>query len=157
MYAELTRKCCSKCSLEKSLEDFYKQVEMLDGKASWCKECVKALQKNYQQGHYREKKNSLNALYNKKHPEKYKNWAKRNPGKIVAKTVRYKLRKSRACLSWLSEEQIKQIEQMYVNRPRGYHVDHIVPLKGKNVCGLHVPWNLQYLPTIENLKKSNKW
>lgn len=54
---------------------------------------------------------------------------------------------------WLNKEIMKII---YENCPPGHHVDHIIPLRGKTVCGLHVFHNLQYLDARTNIKKHNK-
>ena len=64
---------------------------------------------------------------------------------------------------WLSAEQKMEIRLKYrlaieLSRRTGvrHAVDHVVPLQGENVCGLHVPWNLEVITQDENLKKSNK-
>jgi hypothetical protein len=50
----------------------------------------------------------------------------------------------------------KLIKKIYDNKPEGYDVDHIIPLKGELISGLHVPSNLQYLPSHinRNLKRN---
>lgn len=49
------------------------------------------------------------------------------------------------------------IKEFYVKCPEGMHVDHIVPLNGELVSGLHTLDNLQYLSALDNIKKSNKY
>ena len=51
----------------------------------------------------------------------------------------------------------KAIREFYLNCPKGYTVDHIVPLNGKNVSGLHTINNLQYLTQSANSRKGNKY
>ena len=46
---------------------------------------------------------------------------------------------------------------VYANCPDNLEVDHIIPLKHTDVCGLHVPWNMQYLSRSQNAKKSNSF
>lgn len=64
----------------------------------------------------------------------------------------YKSRLRKAMPSWADKDKIREI---YANRPEGMHVDHVIPIRGKLVCGLHVESNLTYLPGEQNMKKSN--
>lgn len=85
-----------------------------------------------------------------------KAWAKSNAGKVTAYARKYQLAKIRAMPKWVDEKHIKEIEAFYINRPKDYHVDHIVPIQGKDVCGLHVVWNLQYFPLPVNIEDSKQ-
>lgn len=52
---------------------------------------------------------------------------------------------------------LKAINEFYKNCPKGMHVDHIIPLQGRNVWGFHILENLQYLTPEENIRKNNKF
>lgn len=75
---------------------------------------------------------------------------KSHPGYNTYKTNQRRSRLLQATPVWLSEDQRQQLVAFYDNKPKGMHVDHIVPLKSDFVCGLNVPWNLQYLTPQEN-------
>ena len=96
--------------------------------------------------------------------EKDKRHAKENPAYFVYKTQKRHTAKLKRTPSWLSEEHWKEIKTEYelaawCSEVMGekYNVDHIVPLQGKTVCGLHVPWNLQVIPAKDNFKKGNRF
>lgn len=80
-------------------------------------------------------------------------WTKANPSFVLEKRARRRAVALQATLKGYS----KELKAVYKNRPEGYHVDHIIPLNHPDVCGLHVPWNLQYLTAKDNIKKSNRF
>lgn len=86
-----------------------------------------------------------------------------NRPKYRALDAKRRAQKIAATPPWLSREQHAEMARHYEVSDRltrvtgvGHHVDHIVPLLGKNVCGLHVPWNLQVIPAKENISKGNR-
>lgn len=85
-------------------------------------------------------------------------WRKNNPGKAANQRAYRRAAEYNATPKWLSEKQKSEILHFYVEAWQlGLEVDHIVPLRGKTVCGLHVPWNLQLLDRSANAKKNNKF
>lgn len=178
-------KQCSKCGDWKPIYEFHKNKNRVSGTVSACKDCysiyyeqnsdvIKARVAKYQEknpelvrqwdrNRYLEKKDEYiesAARWVKKNPEKrkeiQKNYDKRNQKEKNARTAKYRAIKIQATPQWLSEQQLEEIQRIYINCPQGFDVDHVVPLRGKDVRGLHVPWNLQYLPHLDNMKKSNK-
>ena len=91
-----------------------------------------------------------------------KAWKERNTTWVRADTKARRRKHREATPPWLSKKQKSEIRQLYqiaitMTRTTGeqYVVDHIVPLRGTDVCGLHVPWNLRVITQDENLRKSN--
>jgi hypothetical protein len=94
----------------------------------------------------------------------YRNaWKANNKTQIRADTKARRRKHRDATPPWLTRKQKSEIRQLYqiaitMTQTTGeqYVVDHIVPLRSHEVCGLHVPWNLRVITQEENLKKSNK-
>lgn len=91
-------------------------------------------------------------------------WRKSNPALRNALVKNYKETKSSRMPKWLNESQLLAIKCKYSVASmlskygvEPWHVDHIVPLRGKEVCGLHVPWNLQVIPARVNISKGRKF
>ena len=145
-----------------------------------CSACLKEKNRLAYAKHRAKRLDSAKANYavNKEHKKEYqkkyyrdtleyqKEWHKSNKArkryKYNAYEAKRRARKLCATPSWLSKEQLIAIDNIYwlakdVSTITGetYQVDHIVPLQGIDVCGLHVPWNLQLLPAKENAAKKN--
>jgi hypothetical protein len=121
--------------------------------------------------YYEENKTEIRAKQNKYRKENLemlseinRQWRKNNPEKAKLNYVRCRYRRYRAIPSWLSDEQQQQINNIYkeckeITMQTGvqHHVDHIIPIHGKTVSGLHVPENLQILTASENCSKKNSF
>lgn len=90
-------------------------------------------------------------------------WKKLNKGKNNFYTAKRRAAKLLRTPAWLSNIDLERIKNEYRVADllskltgRSWHVDHIIPLQGTNVSGLHVPNNLRAIPEYQNVSKSNK-
>lgn len=192
-------KRCSKCLLEKTLDNFYKSHVNLDGFEGSCKECKSLYikEKWVNDIEYRQKHSSYyakNLKYSKEDrqsdcqkchtiintktapnrtnlcrkcakQQKNANWTKNNLDIKAANRAKRRAVKLNATPKWLTKEQLEEIEQFYTDAKElqwlsdptdPLEVDHIIPLQGKDISGLHVPWNLQIIPKSLNCSKGNR-
>jgi hypothetical protein len=103
-----------------------------------------------------EKRREKYLRHREQHSAAHRRYYEKNKHLYRESWQRYMARRTQACPPWLTREQRNQMRDVYRRCPPGFHVDHVVPLNGENVCGLHVPWNLQHLPAAENIRKGNK-
>ena len=165
-------KHCYCCKVNKDVSLFGNNKSKPDGLGSECKECKRNFDVKYKQKLEVKERNRANALEWYKNNTEYakekmkavsKRWKEENRDKYNAKAAKYRASKLQATPSWLTEEDFKKIETEYslavwtsLVMASSYHVDHIVPLQGKTVCGLHVPWNLRVIPATVNISKGNR-
>jgi len=80
-------------------------------------------------------------------------WAQANPNKRRAGKAKRRAARLQRTPPWAD---LKAIQAFYVGCPPGNHIDHVIPLQGELISGLHVLANLQYLPSTENIAKGNR-
>lgn len=175
---------CKVCEETKTLDKFVKHKNYKTGRMTTCKSCWATAQKKYRQENIQTvratERNSKRKTYKpeierqrkreayKTNPTKFRKrnleWYYNNKEKVFDSVASRNRRRKEATPRWLTKEQRLDILQMYRLKRKlskllgvDYEVDHIVPLQGKNVCGLHVPWNLQLLEKSLNRSKGNSY
>ena len=111
---------------------------------------------------HREAANKRNRKYAAANREilriKNKAWNQMNPAKVAAKASKYRAKKLQATPPWSDLaliEDIYELAAIYRDFGHDVDVDHIIPLQGRSVCGLHIPHNLQVITSVLNKSKSN--
>jgi hypothetical protein len=177
-------KTCTRCKIEKPYVAFSKLAKAKDGHQYQCKDCKLEHQRNNPNRNnvtkkYREANKDLcnarsltsQAKNRSYYSMKALEWQKANKDRVNAnrrnnykkntsvEIERVRRRQNRIKSAPLTKEFQAEVDGMYLfcSIFKGFEVDHIVPLNGKYVSGLHVPHNLQVLTVYENRSKGNKF
>lgn len=145
---------------------FYKNKSRPDGLQGYCKICKIARDRQYDS----ENREKVNAYARKHRKENKKHLVHLKTYREKSKAIRAKIQMQRKASKlqrtpkWLTEFDLLKIKCYYqvaamYSRESGFdwHVDHVIPLQGKNVSGLHVPSNLQIIPALDNMRKNNHY
>jgi superfamily II RNA helicase len=179
MLQNVASRHCRNCDTTKEIQYFYPSYK------SRCKDCLKAQAAPQQEDKKRylaewraKNPDAAKKWYqeNKEHRYQYNAeyyaqdreqqlarraaWAKDNPGKVNALISKRTHRINNQTPPWANLDAIREIYERAATLTQEtgikHHVDHMIPIQGKTVCGLHWEGNLQILTATENQKKSNR-
>lgn len=113
---------------------------------------------------YENSKRNRPSSHNEYQKEYQYEWRKKNAGLVASYTAAYRAAKDDRTPKWLTDQDKEVMRNIYkiahkMSQEQNikYEVDHIIPLRGKKVSGLHVPSNLQIITEAENQSKGNKY
>lgn len=163
----MTSKMCSKCKQTKLLSEYPKAPTCISGYRNYCRECKnKQTSLYYHQNTVVYKQNA--ARWKEENPEKTRqikaNWKKRNSvwvaadnGRRYATYLTNTLEPSKELTDFVYEQaqELRKLRNKFTNIE--WHVDHIIPLRGKLVSGLHVWNNFAVIPAKDNQRKNNTY
>jgi hypothetical protein len=136
-------KICPKCTIEKSVNEFYKNRTSKDGYTFYCKMCDSTYANT------------------SKSKERRKQYKKDNIHKLYAYNAERRANKINATPSWYERTAIyelyKECRKISNDTEIKHSIDHIIPLCSKFVCGLHVLANLRIITASDNSIKSNRY
>lgn len=161
-------KVCNKCKIIKDIDQYSKNKW---GPIAVCKSCKAAYTREYNKNNPDKKKQMDKDYYIKNSEyikERVKEYSKQHMDKLrpkkLIRTIFRRLAKLHRTPIWLTPSDLLKIKAIYdcsnrLSKCLGipHHVDHIIPLQGKTVSGLHVPNNLQVIPASINLSKGNSY
>jgi hypothetical protein len=163
----MSSKCCIKCKKVKPIEAFHKHKMMSDGRLNKCGVCVKDAVAQWRldnpgcraKEHERNRKAKGIRTRSEYLKEKSENAIGRRASlaKYTAKRRTQIMRAPDELTDFIMEEMAMMAETRKELYGFDWHIDHVVPLNGKNVCGLHTWRNLELIPAYHNLRKSNKF
>lgn len=135
-YKKVSSKNCWDCKTILPISNFNKDRATADGHKNICRECCLI---------------------------RIRDWERNNPDKARVSSSKSRAKRRQNASSPLSSYFSEDIWVYYfvasdfsLRFGIKYHVDHVVPLCGTNVCGLHVPWNMRVITSVENQTKNNK-
>ncbi len=173
-------KVCSRCNQERQLDHFYKHTRTADGLRGECKTCCAEISRMWRLAHperdkevsrkwrteNRARATEIARLWREKNRDKsreyVRNFQRNNPLVIKKNAANRRAKQRNAYAGWgreLTELVVAEACDLRDKRELAtgikWHVDHVIPLRGKLVSGLHVWNNLQVIPAVVNVRKNN--